>query len=285
MRKFLLSLVILFYSLFSFSQNTLDVLFVKHLSDTESYKECIFEINKAADISSYRQTLRDSLLYYKAWSQYSLKLLDSSSETFLKLSDSSSFYSEASLFATYNLIHIGKYKKAIDLCDELSKSSKVNLSLLNLEAAGCSLLKRDYDDFEMYMSKVDQGRYYLKAQSSLLYSFSKELKEHKKKSPLLAAGLSTLLPGLGKIYAGKTGEGLASLFTVGGLGLVSWEQYRKNGINDYKTIIAGTITSLFYLANIYGSYFSVVLTENEFNNAYKNKILFNIHIPLRTFYK
>lgn len=284
MKNFLLFIGLILYSLTSFSQKTLDIRFVKHLSDSESYKECIFEIN-SEDISLYKTPLRDSLLYYKAWSEYSIKDLESSALTFLKLSDSSIFYEQSRLFAAYNLSHIGEYKKAKDIYTDLLSVKQKNSSLINFEAAGSSLLQKDYDLFEKHMSKVDTNKYYLKAQSSLLYSYAKEMKEHKKKSPFLAASLSAVLPGLGKIYAGKTGEGIASMITVGGLGLVTWEQYRKNGIKDYKTIIAGAVFSLFYIGNIYGSYFSVVLTENEFNNAHTNKILFNIHIPLRTFYK
>jgi len=279
MNKLLIIFTCLSFTFCSFGQTKLDVLFVKHLAETESYKECIFEVDRG-DFSLSSQNIKDSITFYKGWSQYSLKDLNESANTFLSISKKSSFYTQSHLFAAYNYAHIGKYSQAMLILDDLQKSS-----LVSFEKAGVSLLERDYETFYKNMKMVDTTKYYLSVQSHRLYKYSKVLESHKYKSPLLAAGLSTIIPGLGKIYAGKTGEGLSSFFACAGLGLVTLEQYNKNGIKDYRTIIASSLFSLFYIGNIWGSYFTVLITENEFDDEYKNKILFNIHIPLRTFFK
>jgi hypothetical protein len=284
MRKILFLFILFIVSNTVFSQKSIDVCFVKHLSDSQSFNECIYEVGKM-NLNSLSISKRDSLLYYKGWSEYSIKDLKQSAQTFLYVSDKSSFYEQSRMFAAYNYLHVSNYDTSFSILSGLSKTGLANESLINFEMAGCSLLKKDYKGFDTYIKSVDTTSYYLQKEAAQLIFFSNRMQEHREKSPFLAATLSTLVPGLGKIYSGKTGEGISSLLTVGGLGLVTWEQYRHNGLKNYKTIIAASLFSLFYIGNIYGSYFSVIVSENEFNDEYKNKILFNLHIPLRSFYK
>lgn len=274
----LLIIIFLFVSSISIGQNTLDVKFIQYLSESESHHECITEVN-SGNLSLYSQSVRDSILFYKGWSEYSLKRLENSANTLLKVSDKSLFFKQSRLFAAYNLTHIGEYTKALPILNKMDEAD-----IVLFEKAGISLLQRNYKAFDNYMLKVDTNKYYLKTQSQKLFDFSTVMKAHRHKSPLLAAGLSTVVPGLGKIYAGKTGEGISSFIACAGLGFVTWEQNRKNGIDDYRTILSGALFSLFYIGNIWGSYFTVLITENEFDDEYKNKILFNIHIPLRTIF-
>jgi len=96
--------------------------------------------------------------------------------------------------------------------------------------------------------------------------------------------MSSLIPGLGKIYAGKIGQGISSFLTCSMFALIGIEQYNKRGLSDYRTIIASSLFTIFYIGNIWGSYFSVLIAEKEYNNAINKNILFNIHIPLRNFY-
>lgn len=271
--------VFLFISSISFSQSNIDVSFVKYLADTESYKECIFEVN-SHDLSLCSVNVKDSIYYYKGWSEYSLKELDMSSKSLMEVSLKSKLYEKSRLFAAYSNAHLGNYNQSKLVLSNLESSS-----IVSFQIAGIALLERDFVHFETIMNIVDTNMYYLSAQSQNLYAYSKKLKNHKYKSPILAASLSTIVPGLGKIYAGKTGEGISSFITCLGLGFVACEQNRKNGFRDYRTLIASSLFSLFYVGNIWGSYFTVLISENEFDDEYKNKILFNLHIPLRTFFK
>jgi len=117
-----------------------------------------------------------------------------------------------------------------------------------------------------------------------LINISAEISSHKSKSPLLAGLFSAVIPGSGKFYAGRKGEAISAFLSTAGTGLVTWENYRKNGLNDYRTIAFGAIFALSYLANIYGSAFSVTVSENDFKEHVKTEVLFNMHIPLDSFF-
>ncbi len=70
------------------------------------------------------------------------------------------------------------------------------------------------------------------------------------RSPFLAGLLSAVLPGLGRGYCGRWGDGLFSLITIGiptSMSIYLWETDR-----NFASITAA-IAALFYLGNIYGS--------------------------------
>jgi hypothetical protein len=97
--------------------------------------------------------------------------------------------------------------------------------------------------------------------------------------------MSAIIPGSGKLYAGKTGEGIATMIATTGLGLITWENLRKLGFNHAKTIVFGTFFAATYISNIYGSVISVKIIENEYQDVIHNQILFQLHIPLRNFFE
>ena len=86
------------------------------------------------------------------------------------------------------------------------------------------------------------------------------------------------------MYAGKVGQGIAGLLSTSLFGLQAYEAYRKDGLNSARFIIFGGLFSAFYVANIWGSVFTVKLRRDEFNNAVNKAILVDLHIPLRTIF-
>ncbi|MDI6839986.1 MAG: tetratricopeptide repeat protein [bacterium] len=71
------------------------------------------------------------------------------------------------------------------------------------------------------------------------------------KSPLVAGFSSAIIPGTGRAYSGRLGDGIFSfIFTIGSFTL-SCQYYRTK---DYPQSVAlGLIGALFYLGDIYGS--------------------------------
>jgi hypothetical protein len=135
--------------------------------------------------------------------------------------------------------------------------------------------------FEDSFGKTNKSLYELSGSSENLQKISEDLKKHKNKSPLIAGVLSGIIPGSGKFYSGKKGEAISAFIATAGLGLVTWENYKKSGLNSFKTIAFGTAFAFSYVANIYGSIITVNILETEYRNNVKNSILFNLHIPLR----
>ena len=97
--------------------------------------------------------------------------------------------------------------------------------------------------------------------------------------------LSAVIPGAGKVYIKKYGGALSSLLTCGILGLLTYENYNKAGPTSFKTVFFGSLFSVFYIGNIYGSVYAVKDYRNDFKEKIEYRILFNIHIPLRNAFK
>lgn len=112
-----------------------------------------------------------------------------------------------------------------------------------------SLLNRDWDNARLHY--MDYQKYSI--QNNDMNDIFNQIDELQYKSPFLAATMSTFIPGTGKIYSGYWKDGL---FTLGVVGVSSWQAYRgfKTDGNEsvYGWIFTG-LTGVIYLSNIYGS--------------------------------
>jgi hypothetical protein len=265
------------------AQTKIDLKFVEHLINRGNYKEAIFEIDAyptAAGLSA-----QDSLNYFKGWANYSLKNLEESTQSLLKVSDSSPLHSKSAFFAGYNQAFLGNYKQSEAIFSQLTSKGEPLLSLANFEQSGIEFLKGNWTKGEEMLSLVDLQIASINQQVEALKQISSDAKNHRRKSAFWAGAMSSVIPGSGKIYAGKTGEGIASLIGTTGFGLITWENYHKSGIKDAKTLIFGCLFMATYVSNIYGSVVSVKISENYFASTVHNQILFQLHIPLRNFFE
>ncbi len=89
------------------------------------------------------------------------------------------------------------------------------------------------------------------------------------KSPALAGVLSAVIPGSGKMYAGRFKDGLFSLALVGLCGVVAYEGFHHSGWKSVQGILFGSLAFGFYGGNIYGS----VLAAHQDNLAREKQIL------------
>ena len=83
------------------------------------------------------------------------------------------------------------------------------------------------------------------------------------RSPILAAGLSAIIPGAGRIYAGRTWDGLFGFLTFALVLNTTYLNY-QNG-NRVSTTVLGIGTGIFYLGEIYGAYQSALISHPENN--------------------
>ncbi|MCD4666047.1 MAG: hypothetical protein K8R68_12320 [Bacteroidales bacterium] len=260
-----------------------DAVFIGHLSNKGFHKEVI-HLTKSIDFSSSTLALKDSLLYLRGWSYYNLKILNKSYEDLIKVTASSPFYYKSHFFAAYNQTYIGNYTLAKENVRDIKGIEPIHISLEHFSLAAISLLERDFTTFKEQIQQVDTTFFAFHVESEKFRQYAVDLKAHKRKSPVLAGIMSAVIPGSGKIYAGKTAQGISSFIAVAGLGFVTFENHRKLGSKNIKTIIFGTAFTFFYLSNIYGAVFSIKVSEVEFQDEFQNKILFNLHIPFRTIF-
>lgn len=265
------------------SQNTTfcDLKFINHLLKTGYFEEALFLLD-SSDCSSFQ--INDSMNYLRGWGYFSLNMPVSSSESLLKIKPKSSLYPKSHFYAAFNYAQTGNFIKAIDVLEKIEVNTCDQISLKNFEIAGMRLLQGNLPAFVEWVDKNNGNRPEISESAINLIKISAEIKSHKGKSPFLAGLLSGIIPGSGKLYAGKKGEAIATFISTAGIGLVTWENYRKRGINNFSTFAFGTIFAISYMANIYGSAFSVTVIENEYKENVKNMVLFNLHIPIDTFF-
>lgn len=266
------------------AQNKNELPFIEHLIDKKYYDEVIHLIDN--DIRNYGEgPQQDSLNFYKGWAHYSLKNLDQSTALFLKVGKESPFYLKSRFFAGYNQTFLENYDEARKIFSQINANDEINLSLVNFEICGISMLQKDWLKANAQLQQLNSNIALINQQVTALKQINNEQAKHRSKSPLLAGLMSGIVPGSGKIYAGKTGQGIATMIATTGFGLITWENYRKLGIGHFKTIFFGSIFAANYVSNIYGSVISVRIIENEYQDAIHNQILFQLHIPLRNFFE
>jgi hypothetical protein len=89
-----------------------------------------------------------------------------------------------------------------------------------------------------------------------------------RKSPIMAAALSTLIPGLGKVYLGNYRTGLFSLFTISVFGIQTVESYQEKGLEHLLTITNAGFFTAYYVTNIVGSFREAKQKKEEFRNQF-----------------
>ena len=101
-----------------------------------------------------------------------------------------------------------------------------------------------------------------------------------RKSPWIAGLMSTVIPGSGKIYTRRTGEGLYSLLLIAGSSWLAYEGFHDNGISSFKGWLFGSAATFLHVGNIYGSVVAVRFYNERFEQRLANDI--QTHIVLRT---
>ena len=221
----------------------------------------------------------DSLDYLRGWADYSDKRLEEASLQFDKIGSHSTFYDKSLFFNVISNAHLGRYDRCESLLNSYSGPYK---ELQSLEQAGLALLLDRPDEYLRASSGFTYSQYALTESENMLGEIYGKRYGSKGKSPALAAAASAVIPGLGKIYAGELGEGLSSFLVIGSMAAITAENWSKSGATNWKTILFGTLSAAFYIGNIYGSYVSVSIHNNDLRNAQDTAVLYHIHIPLRS---
>ena len=84
------------------------------------------------------------------------------------------------------------------------------------------------------------------------------------KSPLLAAGLSMILPGAGRVYAGRLLDGLMGLWMISISGAATYSAFQEE--KNIKGTFFSIVTLIFYTGEIYGAYRAAKYYQRPNNN-------------------
>ncbi|MBN1949802.1 MAG: hypothetical protein JW801_01275 [Bacteroidales bacterium] len=93
------------------------------------------------------------------------------------------------------------------------------------------------------------------------------------KNRFLAASLSAVVPGLGKVYAGKWKDAIFSVLFISGTGYQAYRAFKEHGIESVYGWIMGSLSFGFYIGNIYGSAKAARLYTLNQNLDYREKVV------------
>lgn len=238
-----------FYFLFSIVlvHAQVDHSFIDHLSKNNLKKEHLAYINELSD-----KTSADTLSYLKA--KYYLQYFNDSL-FFLNYSASKNiFINDTLAFNKANLFFLKP-----DVADQ----SKWFSSFENEKISFLSTNIRYVYSSSVSPMKVDANTLPISIQRDFL-----KYKKNYTKKPITGAVLSTIVPGLGKLYVGKKGSFATTFLSHVVYGVQSYESIRKLGIKNPFSIFSLSFFSIFYIANIYGSYHDVVQVKKDTKKQY-----------------
>ena len=257
--------------------------FARYLFDKELYAEASYVLDQLND-SPLQRPQRDSLYYWQGWIAYTTKRLSYAADRFRLVSDSCAWAQKSRFFEAYCLAFIKDTAAAGKVLLSLHATDSLTREMVSLQQAGISLLQRDYAQYNQLRKNFSYAYYSMEAEEKRMDDYRDKLSIAKTKSPFLAGLYSAVIPGAGKIYAGKKKQGIGSFLPVISLAALTYEAYNRGGVKSARFIGFGSLFCLFYTANIWGSVMSVKVTQQERNTYYDNKILFDMHIPLRNLY-
>ena len=93
-----------------------------------------------------------------------------------------------------------------------------------------------------------------------------------RKSPLLAAALSMVVPGLGRVYLGRWPDGLISFLLVGTTAALAAQGFYEEGQGSVRGWILGGVAALLYAGNVYGSAVGAVVQRHDAEDALMQEV-------------
>ena len=233
-------------------------------------------------VSSPCFTPSDTLTFLRGWAHYNLKQLPQAREYFQGIPKGSSFYDQSLFYSTAVSAHLGDFSTPVA---SLTGYNGPHTELRDLQLSGLALLRDDPAAFKQASQGFGFSDFTLQEAEHTLCDIYNSRYVKRAKSPALAAIASAIIPGSGKIYAGKLGEGISAFLLTGVFGAITAEHWVKDGPANWKTIVPGLLGAFLYIGNIYGSYMSVSIYNSNLKDAQDTAVLYNIHIPLRSVFK
>lgn len=212
-----------------------------------------------------------------------LKKTDSAAHYFSLISSDFAQYDKARFYQSLKLTQLRQYDAAQTAIRELNinQADSLKTELREFQMAGIALLKKDYKQFDQKSLAFSFQYPAFASQEKKLLTFADKLKKIPRRSPFVAGLFSAIVPGTGKIYAGKSRQGLNMLFQNLFLGAQATEALLKDGVTSPRFIIYGALFSFFYIGNIWGSVLSVKMQKREVYETVRHEVLFNLDVPLR----
>lgn len=230
----------------------------------------------------YTPAALDTMRHLRGYTLYAMQNFGEAAAALGEVTPHSPLYAKSTFYGTICDLEVGSIEGAKERLNIFATTPAANNygELLAFERGGIALLEGDKRGYEEQRTLFTYTNPHLTAQQQALDQIA--LSAPRDLSPWVAGVASAVVPGLGKIYAGNIGEGVASFLLVGAFATLTANSWAKAGTPaNWRTITYGTIGSLLYISNIFGSVASVKVYYKNFEEINREAVMYSIHIPLR----
>jgi len=230
--------------------------YAEFLMQKKAYSKAVTEYERLLFLDSTRHTFYKQQL---AYCYFGLERTQAILATFNNQPDSLASqlvflsYLRGSNFDTANFV-LGKSN--YQFSEETNGFDEGVLKFYNKNfAASARLLNQPYDN-PIFETK-----------SKLLYQLINETEAFKTKSPALAVGLSTIIPGLGRVYTKDYADAAFNFVLIGLTAFQAYRGFTEENIGQWQGWLYGGVSLSFYLGNLIGSH----RAARKYNQTFYNQ--------------
>lgn len=230
----------------------------------------------------YTPEALDSMRHLSGWIYYHNQLFTPAADHFTQVGTTSPLYPKSALFGVVCDLESGNIEGAKLRLDNFAHTPAATpyRELIAFERGGIALLEGDREQYEALREEFSYQNPILTPEQQRLDEIAST--PTRDLSPWVAGVASAIVPGLGKIYAGDVGGGVASFMMVGAFAALTATSWAKADTPlNWRTLTYGTIGSLLYISNIFGSVASVRVYYQNIEEINHKAVMYSIHIPLR----
>jgi hypothetical protein len=254
--------------------------FAHHLFESHLYDECILVIRDCYGDPTLDAAAKDSLQELQAECFLRLQQYDSAATHYSSVTGGPG-KQRSRFLSCYSFGMSGNFLGAEDCLPTIVPGDTVQNELDYYFGRCLSLLqgRKLFRQVDAHVLRPQTPFFMYK--TGELRSYELQLRKMEHKSMFLAGLMSAVVPGTGKIYAGKWRSGLTSFVPIAVMGLEAWEAYKKDGWKSARFAVFGSLFGVFYIGNIWGSALSVSVHRREIENEVHHEILLGMHISLQ----
>jgi len=234
--------------------------FSAYLIKNKKYNDALHLLKPYCHQTEFMQN-KDSLSYLAAYCFLKLEQLDSAKEYFSPLLVSNDSALRENAFICYNQINLYLLDSITSVDAHANQRTK---EINRIQSLSYLLLIHNYKAFKDKFDNEEKCRITELAavEFDLLLGYY-DLIHIRKKNKFLAGFFSAVIPGSGKLYAGKKHEAFISFLPVALNGVQAAEGYYHQQLKSPHFYVFGAIGLVFYSSNIYGSARSATIRNEE----------------------
>jgi len=213
MRWFLLFLS--FYSptnIYAQSSFSEEIKFSEYLLNNKLYDDALLQLQQMKKNTYYNTAELDSIRYYLGKLYYDQQQIEDAILNYSELkSENHPFFTPSKYYEYFLQSYQGNLKISKEAFHTLNPSDSLLLELKIFELSAIALLERDVSQFQTLDTQLSGDFYAIESSRGTLHSVAQDLQVFKPKSGVAAGLMSIIIPGSGKMYVGKLGQGIAAL--------------------------------------------------------------------------